>query len=244
MAHDAQSNFKEQREIHGAKYIGGQEVLVVLVSITGDFKLAVERYCELLQDTYGKGHVKIVGAGHPYYEGSPTRPAEERKIVDKRYQYREHLMQKYFAQLINAEHEQGNVYDQIHIVGHGSPTKGITFYSEDVYTGEPIKEGFNVSAAAGKIASTSQWPWKPGVRILLVGCDTDAGPLKKFIEDDNHIASDVYVWEGEFKCFGKFPEWEYPDGTIERGERIVYRWESPLQHEAVRDIGRYLKIIE
>lgn len=162
----------------------GVDVLVIVVSTDVVLQVHIDAYLKLLRATYGEGNVKVQGCGEEeVYRGYSPGPQEGRQSVEGLwYATRDYVSEEEFATLLNIYAFAGESYDQIHVVGHGDPGKGLLFRKGvRVGTGVSVKGPFD-GKKAGEISEYFQWPIKPGAKVVLVGCDAHKGGMKRFVE--------------------------------------------------------------
>jgi hypothetical protein len=181
--------------------VEGVDVLVIVVSTDPVFQGHIDAYVKLLRATYGENNVKIQGCGvEGVYRGYTAGLQEARQEVEGLwYALRDFLSEDEFATLLNIYASAGESYDQIHVIGHGDPEKGLLF-RKGVRIGTDVstKSGFDVSKARG-ISQGFPWPIKPGADVVLAGCDTHKGGLKDFIESVPGVGRVTPV-VGDFRC--------------------------------------------
>jgi hypothetical protein len=184
--------------------VEGVDVLVIVVATDPVFRVHIDAYVRLLKATYGENNVKVQGCGvERVYRGYSGGLQEGRQEVEGLwYATRDFLSEEEFGTLLNISAFAGENYDQIHVIGHGDPNKGLLF-RKGVRVGTDVStKGAFDESKAGSISEGFQWPIKPGADVVLAGCDTHKGGLKGFIENVPGVGR-VHPVVGDFKCAEK-----------------------------------------
>ena len=231
-------------EAEKAKYlpkpIEGVDVLVIIISTDAGLQGHIDWYLELLRATYGEGNVKVQGCGQEeVYRGYSRGGQEARQPVeDLWFVLRDFLTVEELATLLNIYAFADERYDQIHLVGHGDPDKGLLFR-----TG--VKTGTDVSVAgpfdetkAGNISQSFQWPIKPGALVVLIGCEVYKGGLRSFIEGIVGPGN-VPAMAGDFRCAFKKLDFDIkaPGVSIKESYKIPLDWYNREQEPCIAEIA-------
>ncbi len=224
---------------------------------------AIASYVVLLQNTYRKDSVTVVGAAYDAEAGvfTPSGGVKLRRLVGgkREYDYRERtiLTLEEVLGLLGFEKGKGEAYDQIHFCGHGAPYNpeknipgGMTFETDTGHSGFP-KRGTDwwKEDVPEKMASEEEgvargwWPIKEGgepvkgfvkdVKIVLAACFSCTGSMAKLFE--NAVGSgNVHCCEGEIN-FG-VPEKDT------QGNIIMKDWFE--YDETIQAIATFLGITE
>lgn len=227
--------------------IEGVDVLVIVVSTDVVLQVHIDAYLKLLRATYGEENVKVQGCGEEeVYRGYSPGPQEGRQPAEGLwYATRDYLSEEEFATLLNIYAFAGENYEQIHVIGHGDPGKGLLFRTGvRIGTGVSVKGRFD-EKKAGDISQSFQWPIQPGAKVVLVGCDAHEGGMKRFVE---RIVGpgNVYAVAGDFRCADKKLTYTYSiEGQyIKETYKIALDWYNEEQEGCISQIADALGISE
>jgi len=235
------------KPLYGPEPVEGKNVLVIIVSTDEVLQNHIDAYEMLLRATYGENNVKVQGCGEErIYRGYSAGPQEARQPVkDLWFATRDFLSVEEFATLLNIYAFAGESYDQIHVVGHGDPDKGLLFRTGvRIPTGASVKGPFD-EAKAGDISENFQWPIKSGAKVVLVGCDAHKSGMKAYIE---RIVGpgNVHGVAGDFKCAPTTLTFKFEAGgkVVRKSFEVATDWYNPKQHGCIARIGDALGIAE
>jgi|GEM_PF-5290087 len=206
-------------------------ILVVIVSDTAtdpgtSYGHTVRLYRDLLKNKYPEAIVETTGC--------TLRNLREEWLTQG--EFESYIRSAYES--AKGKYEPFLGFDQVHIVGHGVPDKGLLFR-----TG--VKTGTDVSVAgpfdetkAGNISQSFQWPIKPGALVVLIGCEVYKGGLRSFIEGIVGPGN-VPAMAGDFRCAFKKLDFDIkaPGVSIKESYKIPLDWYNREQEPCIAEIA-------